>query len=155
MPPEMNQETEPDQGFQSEPDTETEPETRLPEEMTVCYVTEEGEVEQLPTKLDGDGLRFEAEHFSIYAVMATSTGQVDPLQNLIDTFNNAKANDTIKLTEDITIADNNTNLPLQVDGKDITLDLNGHCITITGNQTLFNVKSGRLDITDSSTANIK
>ncbi len=117
-------------------------------QMTVCYVTDDGELEQIPAESDEDGLHFEAEHFSVYAVMAaaTTTG-VDNASKLRNAFNNAGNGDVIQLTGDISINRGNT---IEIGNKNLTLDLNGHHITISSNITLFKVNSGGLTIKNSA-----
>ncbi len=118
--------------------------------MTVCYVPEEGEAEPIPTECNENSLSFTASHFSTYAVLEANTTQVNTLHALRTAFNNAGDGDVIQLTGDITI-NSGTNLPLTLNtNKAVTLDLNGHNISITGNISLFKVQNGSLTIKDSA-----
>ncbi len=137
---------------ESEGQTDADAESDSQGEMTICYISDDGEIEQIPAESDEDGLHFEAEHFSVYAVMAaaTTTG-VSNASELSSAFNKAGSGDVIKLTGDITIYNwKNSWSPITISNKNLTLDLNGHHITISSSVNLFNVTGGSLTIKNSA-----
>ncbi len=99
---------------------------------------------------DENDLRSEAELSAAYAAAAINTTGVNSLADLKNAFDNAASGDAVQLTGDITISDGD-DLPLTLSSnKSITLDLNGHNITLDNNTTFFQVQSGSLSIRDSA-----
>lgn len=123
------------------------------EGMTVYYIPEEGEAQPLSAETDGDGITFQADHFSVYALAAATT--VTNQNGLINAFNTAKNNGggTIQLGGNITITTSQygQNPPMLLNSNaNIVLDLNGYHITMSAARSLFTVSSGTLTIIDSA-----
>ena len=101
--------------------------------VTVVCVHNNGEVEELTTKDNGDGTySFTTKKFSTYAVTYTTTALPTPV------------NGVITLTENVALADKVTIT------EDTVIDLNGFVIKGT-KATNFHVTSGTLTVKDSST----
>lgn len=113
----------------------------------IYYVSEDGTGEEVPSQLNGERLTFDAEHFSVYALVMLP--EPEPfagtlVYNETDMKNAFAADANIRLAADFTV-----NETINITG-DRTLDLNGY--TLTANGTLFNIAGGSLTILDSAAA---
>lgn len=119
---------------------------KLDEELTpkIYYVPEKGEPEPIDTTVNDDEVSFDAEHFSVYMVLAVNASTVNNASELKTAI--AKGDTNIKLGADFSVSEGLT-LPANVD---ITLDLNGHTLTASGSGALFTIPIGAtLSIEDS------
>ena len=117
------------------------------DDISIIHVdTETQIVETMESTVEEDGsISMETDHFSIYAVAATSSAinATTISRSSYFTTNNVNGK-TIKLGADITTANQITI------SSNTTIDLNGHTITYTGTSSLFNVTGGTLTIQDSA-----
>ena len=97
-------------------------------EMEVYYIPDDGSPEPMDTNVSGDGVTFDAPHFSTYAVMA-----VQPRASYTDVnseyglSNNLSSGKSVRLTGDFNVAGT-----IKVGGSGtVYLDLNGRHITCT------------------------
>ncbi|MBR6644848.1 MAG: Cna B-type domain-containing protein [Clostridia bacterium] len=119
---------------------ETFPEGTHPE---VFYIPNEGEPERIATDSTENGVEFSAGHFSVYAVRAVSETTVSSFRNLQNAISNNKP--YIKLTASISVTSR-----LDIQNKNITIDLNGYRLTAGASSTMFQLNSGgNLTIVDS------
>lgn len=123
---------------------------QIPEDgCAVYYVPETGSPEPMQTTEVDGGVQFEADHFSPYIVAAkdlTPTVTVSTFSAL-QTAVAAGGTQVIRLGGDIT-ADAGLTFP---SGTDITIDLNGHCLTNSAySGALFNITGGALTLADSA-----
>lgn len=110
----------------------------------VVYVPEDGEPEPVQTVPEDGGVTFEAEHFSVYAVLAANATTVGTANDLKTAITNKNSN--IQLTADFS-ASGTITIP---ENANITLDLNGHTLTASGSGALFTIPTGAtLAIVDS------
>ena len=119
---------------------------KLDEELTpkIYYVPEKGEPEPVDTTVHDDGVSFEAEHFSVYMVLAVNANEVSTAEQLKTAI--ASGNENIKLKTDISVSEGLTILA----NANITLDLNGHTLSASGSGALFTIPSdATLTITNS------
>lgn len=119
---------------------------KLDEELTpkIYYVPEKGEPEPVDTTVHDDEVSFEAEHFSVYMVLAVNANEVSTAEQLKTAI--ASGNENIKLKTDISVSEGLTILA----NANITLDLNGHTLSASGSGALFTIPSdATLTITNS------
>lgn len=119
---------------------ETFPEGTHPE---VFYIPNDGEPERIATDSTENGVEFSAGHFSVYAVRAVSETTVGNFRNLQSAINSNKP--YIKLTASFAVTSR-----LDIQNKNIILDLNGYRLTTNLGGTMFQLNSGgNLTIVDS------
>lgn len=126
----------------------------------VYYIPESGNPEALDTTVDDGKVVFEAEHFSVYAVMlAADATEVTTQTELKNAIESATADVIVQLKNSMGVyIDSNTidtygyiDGPIQVrDGANVTLDLNGKNLWHYGIDALFAIPEGAtLTIIDS------
>ncbi|MGN0405787.1 MAG: Cna B-type domain-containing protein [Bariatricus sp.] len=119
---------------------------KLDEELApkIYYVPEKGEPEPVDTTVNDDEVSFDAEHFSVYMVLAVNANEVSTAEQLKTAI--ASGNENIKLKTDISVSEGLT-IPAKAN---ITLDLNGQTLSASGSGALFTVSTGAtLSIEDS------
>lgn len=119
--------------------------------LTIYYVPDKPEQpERINTTVNEEDVSFVAEHFSVYALVREVTGPTIVVNNAQE-FERAFAdnNVTVQLGADFEVTGT-----VQLNNKNIALDLNGHRLTVTGSNNLFQV-SGETEfiIKDSQAAN--
>lgn len=113
------------------------------------YVPDSGDMVPLTAEQSGGNVTFTADHFSVYALLATEG--INGQSALIREFNNAVANGgetTLQLSQDVAYTSDRT-MTLNTSAN-ITIDLNGYNIKVTGAAAPFNVTSGTLTIVDTA-----
>ena len=127
------------------------------QEVEVYYVPEEGEPQWVDATTTGEGVSFDADHFSVYAVMAVDAETVSNQNQLKAAFDAGQ--EYIQLNNNMGVYINNADghdfgyiegsLTVPA-GASITLDLNGCIIWQHGTAPLFVVPAGSsLTIVDS------
>ncbi len=108
---------------------------KLDEELTpkIYYVPEKGEPQPIDTTVNDDEVSFDAEHFSVYMVLAVNANEVSTAERLKTAI--ASGNENIKLKTDISVSEGLT-IPANAN---ITLDLNGHTLSASGTAALFTI----------------
>lgn len=113
--------------------------------LLIFYVPEEGEAQRVPSRLDENGISFDADHFSVYAAVEAGGTEVTNEAELREAF--ASGAPEIRLTADLAVTG-----PVTLDGGSYILDLNGHILTVQGPDALFDIGGGQLTIIDSGAA---
>ncbi|MGM9538297.1 MAG: Cna B-type domain-containing protein [Candidatus Onthomonas sp.] len=114
----------------------------------VYYQPEEGEPERMESQVTPEGVTFDTDHFSVYVVLAINETQVSTAAALKTAIENG--NSSIQLAAAFTVSES-LSIPANAN---ITLDLNGHTLTASGTDALFQIPTGAvLTIIDSQQKN--
>ncbi|MGE9942084.1 Cna B-type domain-containing protein [Bariatricus sp. SGI.161] len=108
---------------------------KLDKELTpkIYYVPEKGEPEPIDTTVNDDEVSFDAEHFSVYMLLAVNANEVSTAEQLKTAI--ASGNENIKLKTDISVSEGLTITA----NANITLDLNGRTLSASGTAALFTI----------------